>query len=136
MMRKIGDAPASKEFEQVKIEAEKYLYDQEKTEKLIDKAKKKFHRKKQSQFSQVWQHLAALIRMIQAYICREYTDIPWESVALSIAAVIYFVSPVDLIPDFILSVGHLDDAAIIAFVIRAIRGDLDKFMQWEAEQKV
>jgi uncharacterized membrane protein YkvA (DUF1232 family) len=32
----------------------------------------------------------------------------------------YLASPIDLIPDFIPVIGHLDDAAIVALVIRSV----------------
>ena len=50
------------------------------------------------------------------------------------AAVVYFVVPTDGIPDFIFALGLLDDVAIIGFVIKSIRGDIDNFRQWQAEQ--
>ncbi|MCF6157316.1 MAG: DUF1232 domain-containing protein [wastewater metagenome] len=136
MIKRIKNILASKEFKQARNEAEGHRDNTEKTEKLVDEAAKKFQRKKQSQFGQAWEYLAALIRMVQAYIRREYTQVPWESIALSITAIIYFVSPIDLIPDFLLSLAYIDDAAVIAFVIRAIRKDLEDFLRWEAERNV
>ena len=133
MSRKADDAPASKEFEIAKREAKKYAYDLGKTKELLSKATRKAKRK--GPIGQSWQYLTALIRMIQAYIRGEYTEIPWESIVLSIAAIIYFVSPIDFIPDFIPLSGYLDDAAIIAFIVKSIKTDLDNFLQWEAELK-
>jgi uncharacterized membrane protein YkvA (DUF1232 family) len=46
-----------------------------------------------------------------------YTDTPWKVLSVKIAAVIYFASPIDLIPDFIPVVGYLDDAAVIKLAL-------------------
>ena len=133
MIKKAVDAPVSKEFEIAKRKAEKYGNDLRKTKELLNKATRKAKRKKQGPLSQSWQYLTALIRMIHAYTRGEYSEIPWESIVLSIAAIVYFVSPIDFIPDFIPLSGYLDDAAIIAFIIKSIKTDLDNFLQWETE---
>jgi len=82
----------------------------------------------------LWNSLTALFRLLQAYIRHEYTDIPWGSIVLVVVAIFYFVSPIDLIPDWIPIAGYLDDAAVIAFVLSQIKVDLDNFLKWEAEQ--
>jgi len=50
---------------------------------------------------------------------------------MATAAIIYFVNPADVIPDVIPLVGYVDDAAVIAWVVAAIRADLDAFRRWE-----
>jgi uncharacterized membrane protein YkvA (DUF1232 family) len=47
-------------------------------------------------------------------------------------AIIYFVNPFDLIPDFIPVIGYLDDVAVIALAVASIHNDLDDFRAWEA----
>jgi uncharacterized membrane protein YkvA (DUF1232 family) len=54
---------------------------------------------------------------------------------LVVVAIIYFVSIVDLIPDFLPGAGFIDDAAVVAFVITKIKSDIDKYLLWESEQK-
>jgi uncharacterized membrane protein YkvA (DUF1232 family) len=54
---------------------------------------------------------------------------------LSSTALLYFVTPSDLFPDFIPVAGYVDDATIIAFVVNAIKADLDKFLEWEATKQ-
>jgi uncharacterized membrane protein YkvA (DUF1232 family) len=48
-----------------------------------------------------------------------------------IAAVIYVVNPLDLIPDWVPGIGFLDDAFIVAFAVRRTQPTLDDFMVWE-----
>ncbi len=41
-----------------------------------------------------------------------------------VAALAYFVAPFDLIPDFILGIGFLDDASVLAAAIAAVSGSV------------
>ena len=45
---------------------------------------------------------------------------PWYGRALAACVVGYAFSPIDLIPDFIPGIGHLDDALIVAWAIRHV----------------
>jgi len=46
---------------------------------------------------------------------------PWSAKLLFLALVAYVVSPIDLIPDFILVLGLIDDVVIVAFGLKMIR---------------
>jgi len=46
--------------------------------------------------------------------------------------VLYFVMPVDLIPDLLGPIGLMDDAAIIATVVGSVRDELQRFRTWES----
>ena len=123
--------------EKTKSKAEEYARDPEKSKKLLDEALKKAKEKEKDKgpLADLWNNLTALFRLLQAYIRHEYTDIPWVSLVLVVVAIIYFVSPLDLIPDWVPVAGYLDDAAVIAFVITQIKADLNNFLQWEADHK-
>ena len=122
-------------IEKTKSKAEEYVHDPKKAKKLLDDAVKKTKSfdKSRGPLGEVWSYLTALFRLLKAYIQKDYRDIPWGSMVLVIVAIIYFVSPVDLIPD-ILPGGYIDDAAVIAFVVAQIKVDLDNFMAWEVGQ--
>ena len=64
-----------------------------------------------------------------------YRDISWRSLLILVAAVVYFVMPVDLVPDFILGLGLLDDAAILAWTLRTLNQDLERFLAWERDEE-
>ena len=130
------EAVKSPEFQQAKNKAEEYARDPEKAKKLIDDAFAKAKGKNKGPLGEVWRYLTAIIRLARAYFNKQYTDVPWQTIVLAIAALIYFVSPLDLIADFIPVVGYLDDAAIIIFVVNSIKADLDNFLEWEDDQKM
>ena len=79
----------------------------------------------------VWRELQCFLRLLGAWRRKEYRDIPWQSITLIIGAVVYFVNPFDAIPDWLAGVGLVDDALLLGWVASALRGDLDRFRQWE-----
>lgn len=76
--------------------------------------------------------LPVLIRLVRSYARGDYRRLPWKAIVLSTTAVLYFVTPIDLIPDFLVGTGFLDDAVVVAYVLKAIRDDLARFEDWEA----
>lgn len=71
-----------------------------------------------------------LVNMVQDYAKGNYKDIPLASIITAIAALVYFVSPIDLIPDYIPVIGYIDDAAVVAFALNAIHNDIQSYKDW------
>ena len=74
-------------------------------------------------------------RLIQAWSTGDYKTIPWNSLIMLASGIIYIVNPVDVIPDFILGIGFLDDLAVIRMIFSAVKKDLDAFRAWEEALK-
>ena len=72
---------------------------------------------------------------VNAYTSKEYTYVPWKTICLIVAGLIYFIYPVDLIPDFIPVSGLIDDIALIAWIYESIQDDIDNFLEWEKSLK-
>lgn len=81
-------------------------------------------------FTAVMDDFRTLIRLVVAYARGHYREIPPDSLVIVIAGLVYVVSPVDLIPDF-LPGGFADDAAVVVWVVKAVRTELDSFRAWE-----
>jgi len=120
-----------------KTRAEEYLHDPDKSRQLLEEAVRKANTNEDSHSGQsdFWAQLKAFFRLLKAYTRKEYTVIPWRSIVLVMVAIIYFISPIDLIIDWLPLAGYLDDAAVMVFVIRQIKHDLDSFLVWEAANK-
>ena len=62
--------------------------------------------------------LGALLRLLRAWVKGQYRVVPWKTIILALVAVIYFVDPFDLVPDFVPLVGYVDDKnALVAMAI-------------------
>ena len=81
----------------------------------------------------VWHELKLLIAMLRDFVTGSYREIPFGSIAAIAAAVLYFVSPIDSIPDFIPGFGYMDDAAVLALCLRMVGKDIARYEKWAAE---
>ena len=71
------------------------------------------------------------IEMVKEYFRGNYREIPVKTIILITAALIYFVSPVDTIPDFLIGIGFVDDISVIGYVFSALNEDIDRFKTWK-----
>ena len=100
--------------------------------KLIASAQSKANKNNASgRLSGVMESIRAAIRLLKAYAVDEYRDVSFESLALIVSSIIYFVMPIDVIPDFIVALGFTDDAALLAWTFRSVAEDIERFIQWE-----
>jgi uncharacterized membrane protein YkvA (DUF1232 family) len=76
----------------------------------------------------------AMIRAVREYQRDEYRDMAAPKLLIIIAALIYFVSPFDVIPDWVPVLGHIDDAFVVSLALKSVRADLDTFMAWETSR--
>ncbi|MEE4361729.1 MAG: DUF1232 domain-containing protein, partial [Pseudomonadales bacterium] len=74
--------------------------------------------------------LRTLLRLMGAWQRGEYRDLSPRSLVVVVAAVLYFVVPTDLVPDVLLAVGYLDDAAVIGWAMAAVAGEIEAFRRW------
>ena len=119
-------------FAQAQSQAESAARDKNKTKQLLHDALNKAYRNR-NQLKSVWNDLMAVFRMLRAWSKGDYHSLPWKTIVLSLATVIYFLNPFDVAPDFIPGVGYLDDAVVLGFVVNSIKKELEKFLRWESE---
>jgi uncharacterized membrane protein YkvA (DUF1232 family) len=124
-------ADAAKKY---RSRADRYRNDPEATDKLLKDAQERA-KQQTGPLSGRFSDIQTLIRLVRAYRKGQYKEVPWETIALAIGALIYLLSPVDLIPDPIPVAGYVDDVAVIGFVVASITVDLENFRDWEETQK-
>ena len=82
----------------------------------------------------MWEQLKLMIQMVKAWIAGDYKEVPTTSIIAIIAGLMYLLSPIDLIPDFIPVLGYLDDIFVIGVVFTQVAKDIKLFEQWLASQ--
>ena len=134
MVDKLDKAKAEQQLEQAKNRAEKLLNDPEKANKVISDAIKKASSAK-GPLEKVWGDLQLMFGIVKDWFSGEYKEIPTGSIVAILGGLIYFVSPIDLIPDFIPIIGYIDDVFILGLIIAQISADLQKYQLWK-ESKI
>lgn len=72
--------------------------------------------------------------LCMAYWRGEYRAISPKALVSIVAGLVYFVSPIDAIPDWLLGVGMLDDIAVLTWVMKNLSDELDAFRAWRHRQ--
>lgn len=81
--------------------------------------------------SRLFQDLKLLFPLIKDYWKGTYRDVSVKSVVILLIALAYILSPIDLIPDYIIGLGQIDDAVILGFSLYFLEKDLRKYKEWK-----
>ncbi len=131
-MNKISEEEARKAYEEGCKEASKLLANPDKLEKMLQKVERKL--KKLPYIGETFAIVPAMISLVRSYIKKEYKEIPLGSILGIISALIYILSPIDLVPDPVPGVGYLDDTAILLICLKAgASDDIKEYQKWRDE---
>lgn len=75
-----------------------------------------------------------LVSLVKSYVEGEYKEIPYNTIVAVVATLLYVISPLDLIPDIIPGVGFADDAVAVAFCVKMLHVDLEKYKAWRDQR--
>lgn len=133
-----NDVAGSALFKKFLSTAEGYIRQPTRLKTLLTDAYKKASEKNEvgTLAHEAWETLQTMFRLIKASMSGEYTGVPGTTVAAAVAVLVYFLSPIDLIPDFIPVLGLLDDVALVAWFSTTLKGEMDKFHEWELTRPV
>lgn len=83
----------------------------------------------------VSEYLTLMVNYVKDVATGRYKGYSKTHLTLIVAAILYVVSPLDVIPDFLIVAGLIDDAAIIAWVFNEIGKELDKYKEVSGENR-
>ena len=78
--------------------------------------------------------LMLFVSLIKDYYKGNYRDIPYKTISAGVVGLLYTLNPIDIIPDFIPFIGHIDDALVLTFCLKLIEKDLQKYQTWKKNQ--
>jgi len=128
--------PSSREkkyFNKFKAKAERIVGDNEALKGMLVKLKTKLDDSEgdDSLRSKLVDYLKLVSRMIGNTINGTYKELPWQTLVMMVGGLLYFIAPLDALPDFIPIAGLLDDATILVWLGKCFRDDLDNYKSWE-----
>lgn len=78
--------------------------------------------------------LSLLQALCVAWWKGEYRAISKPALVAVVAGLLYFLSPMDAVPDWIPGLGFIDDLAILSWVMRKWSTELQAFRRWKEAQ--
>lgn len=117
----------------LKIKAERIVNDHEALKEVLEKARKKLDNaeKDDSLMLKLTEYLKLISRMLGNYLNGKYNETPWQTIVMMIAGLLYFIAPLDAIPDFIPVAGLVDDVTVLVWLGKCFREDLANYQLWE-----
>ena len=86
--------------------------------------------------ARVWDELQTALRLVRAWGRRDYRGVSKSTIVLILGGLLYFLSPIDAILDTIPVIGLIDDVAVLGWVLRQVRSELDEFRAWEGTRQL
>ncbi|MFC7367543.1 YkvA family protein [Vreelandella zhaodongensis] len=77
--------------------------------------------------------LALFLPMTRDVLRGDFRPIPWSAFGMMALALAYLVMPFDLIPDFLVIIGLVDDVLIIGWLLNRIDQRLSDYRAWKDE---
>ncbi|MGC9772802.1 YkvA family protein [Fervidobacterium islandicum] len=96
-------------------------------EKIKDKAKKHLG-------ATLFKKIVTLWEMVRDFSTGKYKNVSFATIATITFALIYFLSPADLIPDIIPGIGYVDDITVLGFVFESLENEINRYLRWKKKQ--
>ena len=78
--------------------------------------------------------IPVMISLVKNYVQGKYTTIPYGTILAVLSALIYFLAPIDIVPDFIPLAGYLDDMAVLGLCMNMVSIDIKTYEKWRQDQ--
>ncbi|NKB99105.1 MAG: DUF1232 domain-containing protein [Pseudomonadales bacterium] len=118
-------------YDAFKAKAEKLLDSPVRLQKMLTQATQKLAAQGSDGIKEAKDDLQTALALIKAWISGDYRDVSNKTLVAVVAAVVYFVVPLDVIPDFILGWGLIDDIAVVGYVFSQVQEEINAFRQWQ-----
>ena len=129
----MSDHRSKKRLQRLTRTAEALLKQPTRLREKLANARKKLGQTDSGQLQGIKSQLTELIEFSQDTLRGNYQTIEVKTPVMVVAAILYFLLPIDSIPDFILGLGYLDDVTVITFVYRQLSNELEKYRAWRAD---
>jgi len=129
---KITLEEAKKQLDKGMNKAKELLKDPAEVEKFLQKVEKKLN--DIPMVGKTFAIIPAMISLVRSYISKEYTEVPLGTILGVLSALLYVISPIDLIPDVAGPLGYMDDATVILMCLKGgAESDIRDYQKWRKE---
>jgi len=106
----------------------------ERLKNLATQAARKLSGTASTRIDRVRDQLILCIALVRSWMHGEYDGVSRQTIVAVTAALLYFVVPLDVIPDFLIGVGFIDDASVVGYVMTMLAAEMDTFRRWQERE--
>lgn len=81
-------------------------------------------------------NLLGKVKMLYAMLRDKEFAMAWSSKTMVIAGLLYFISPIDLLPDYIPLLGYIDDAFVMSVVMNAMASEIERYKAYMEQRTI
>ena len=112
-----------------RLQAQEILNDPKKAEDLVRKINGKLANI--PYVGEYFTDVPTLCLLVMDHVKGNYRQVPFAAIVGIVVGLVYFLTPVDMVPDAIPGIGHLDDAAVLLFAVKAAHNDIADYKKWK-----
>ena len=86
---------------------------------------------KMDMFKKISRELKLAFGLVIDYSKGNYRDVKKIDILLIVAGFLYLLNPADIVPDFLLFFGFLDDLSVLTFIVKKLDKELEKYNDWK-----
>lgn len=105
-------------------EAKAFINDKEKMQNLLNRFKEFFNN---NSLEEIKDNMNEAFNYVSDVFSGRYKDYSMTALITLVAGMVYVVSPIDIIPDFIPIVGFTDDITVFLFVLKSVNDELERY---------
>ena len=124
---------AAKKYSEYKTKARDLLQNHDELENFLFGVEKKL--KKIPKAGDKLAPIPQMILLVRSYAIGDYRDVTKTEIVIVLAGLLYFLFPIDVIPDKIPLAGIVDDALVIGAVSKYSKNTLKDYMKWLERKK-
>ena len=117
-------------FRRFLVQANEVVTSPKGMQRVVKQSTQKMLRRGSEGLATAQAQLSLMIELVSAYVKGDYREVAGSTLISVVAALLYFIAPLDALPDFLFGWGLLDDAAVISYVSNQLRKELEAFKQW------
>ena len=105
-------------------EAKAFINDKEKMQNLLNRFKEFFNN---NSLEEIKDNMKEAFNYVSDVFSGRYKDYSMTALITLVAGMVYVVSPIDILPDFIPVVGFTDDITVFLFVLKSVNDELERY---------
>ena len=124
----------NKTFKKAIEKSENVVDNKKRVDSILEKTMKKLTKVK-DRTKEFKDNLSVAVSLVKDWLKGNYKEVPKKTIIYLIGAFIYFLMPIDMIPDFIFKFGLLDDIAVLNFVLGAFIEDIENYKKFKEKNQ-